>query len=297
MRRRLALLAPLALAACGGNPGLPMWGNPGRTARRLAVPLAIRVAVPTPTGALLDAAGSQTLAEAVTAGLQAEDIPAIRQDTPLPLDWRLMITAENTGAMVVPRFSLFNADGVSQGQVDGSPLPTAVWAMAQPPALQALGRQVAPGVARLLLSIQAARAATSPEAIAGGPQRIRFLPVTGATGDGAAALAGRMREFMANLGFVVQDGAQGAQFGLTAEVRLSRPANGKQVVDLQWIVTRLDGQELGRVVQVEEVDAGRLDRFWGDMAYVAAEQAAGGVLTIIRNAASPATPVATPPTR
>ncbi|RVT99539.1 hypothetical protein EOD42_05490 [Rhodovarius crocodyli] len=302
MKRRRALLAPLALAplllaACSNNPGSPLWGNPGRNARRLAVPLAIRVAVPTPTGALLDARGAEALAEAVAAGLQAEEIPAVRLDTPLPLDWRLEITAVNNGAAVVPRFALVNADGASQGQVDGAPVPTAVWAMAQPPALEGTARQAAPGVARLLLSIQAARAAGTADAISGGTPRIRFLPVTGAPGDGPQALAGRMREFMANLGYVVQDGAQGAQYGLTAAVRVDRPANGKQVVDLQWIVTRLDGQELGRVVQVEEVDAGRLDRFWGDIAYVAAEQASGGVMTIIRNAASPTTPVATPASR
>jgi hypothetical protein len=119
---------------------------------------------------------------------------------------------------------------------------------------------------------------------------VRFLPVTGAPGDGAQALAARMREFMSNLGFVVQDAAEGAQYGLTAEVRITPPADNAQVVDLQWIVTRRDGEELGRVVQVNEVPAGRLNRFWGDIAYVAAEQASGGVQTIIRNATTPQPP-------
>jgi hypothetical protein len=119
---------------------------------------------------------------------------------------------------------------------------------------------------------------------------VRFLPVTGAPGDGAQALAARMREFMSNLGFVVQDAAEGAQYGLTAEVRITAPADNAQVVDLQWIVTRRDGEELGRVVQVNEVPAGRLNRFWGDIAYVAAEQASGGVQTIIRNATTPPVP-------
>jgi hypothetical protein len=69
--------------------------------------------------------------------------------------------------------------------------------------------------------------------------------------------------------------------------RITAPADNAQVVDLQWIVTRRDGEELGRVVQVNEVPAGRLNRFWGDIAYVAAEQASGGVQTIIRNATNP----------
>jgi hypothetical protein len=164
--------------------------------------------------------------------------------------------------------------------------------------LAQVASQATPGLARLLLSVQAARASATPSAISAGPPRIRFLPVQGAPGDGAQSLASRMREFMSNLGFVVQDTAEGAQYGLTAQVRISPPASNAQVVDLQWIVTRRDGEELGRVVQINEVPAGRLNRFWGDVAYVASEQASAGVQTIIRNAVeSQAPPVATNATR
>jgi hypothetical protein len=41
------------------------------------------------------------------------------------------------------------------------------------------------------------------------------------------------------------------------------------------------------VFQINEVRAASLDRFWGDVAYAAAEEAAGGVQTIIRNATTP----------
>jgi hypothetical protein len=58
-------------------------------------------------------------------------------------------------------------------------------------------------------------------------------------------------------------------------------------VEIQWIVSRRDGEELGRVLQLNEVPSGRLARFWGDVAFAAANEAAGGVQTIIRNATSP----------
>lgn len=282
------LVAILLLAGCSSDLGQPFRGRPGRNAAWLAIPLAVRLAVPPPPQALLGEVEARRLAGAITEGLQARDVPAVALDTPLPLDWRLEITAENLGTTVRPRFTLVNADGARQGVLDGTPVPLRSWAEPTPPILAAVAAQAVPGITQLLLSVQAARASATPGAISAGPPRIRFLPVTGAPGDGAQVLAARMREFMSNLGFVVQEAAEGAEYGLTAVVRLEpSPSPGQTLVDLQWVVTRRDGIELGRVVQLEEVARGRLDRFWGDVAYVAAEQASGGVQTIIRNATTP----------
>ena len=282
--RRLLLGALLGLAACGRDPR-PFAGNPGRNARRLAVPFAIRLAVIPPEAPGLDPANGRILADALVEGLQREEVPALVTDAPLPLDWRLTTLIDDAGAMRRPRYVLTDADGREQGVVNGQPIPAPM--LAAPAMLRQSATLAVPQLTRLMLSIQAARAAASPTAMAGTPQRIRFLPVRGAPGDGAQALARHMRSFMSNLGWVVQDAAEGAEYGLTAEVRIAPARNNEQIVDLQWIVTRRDGQELGRVVQVEGVPAGRLDRFWGDIAYVAAEQAAGSVLQIVRNATTP----------
>ena len=287
VRAGCLLLALLTLVGCG-DLSQPFRGRPGRDAAWLAIPLAVRLAVPPPPQALLGEMESRRLAQLVTEGLQARDVPAVAVDIPLPLDWRLEITAENLGSTVRPRFTLVNADGARQGVLDGTPVPLRSWAEPTPPTLAAVANQAVPGITQLLLSVQAARASASPAAITAGVPRIRFLPIAGAPGDGAQVLAARMREFMSNLGFVVQEAADGAEYGLTAMVRVEpSPSPGRQLVDLQWVVTRRDGLELGRVVQVEEVARGRLDRFWGDVAYVAAEQASGGVQTIIRNATTP----------
>ena len=85
----------------------------------------------------------------------------------------------------------------------------------------------------------------------------------------------------------MQELADGAAFAVTAEVTVVPAAPGLQRVEIQWIVSRRDGHELGRVLQLNEVPSASIARTWGDIAFAAANEAAGGVQTIIRNAATP----------
>lgn len=281
--RRTALLALLALPACGDLPQ-PHRGNPGGLARTLRIPLAVRLAIAPPPEALMTDDAARRFAEAMSEALQAADVPATATATPLPLDWRLVITAQNTGTTVTPRYVITNADGAEQGAVAGPPVPTRAWAEASTPTLRAVAQQANPRVTQMLLSIQAARASADPAAIQGGPPRLRLIPVRGAPGDGNPALTARLREFLTTRGYVVQDLADGAAFAVTAEVSVVPAGPGLQRVEIQWIVSRRDGYELGRVLQLNEVPGAALSRGWGDIAYAAAEEAAAGVQTIIRNA-------------
>lgn len=285
-RSPLLLALLLLLGACG-NSITPHWGNPGGASRQLAIPLAVRLAVAPPAEALLADVAARQLADAVADGLQAADVPAISTLTPLPLDWKLHITAAVAGANVQPRFVIRDADGQDQGAVDTTPIPARNWAEAAPETLQAVASQAVPRVTQMLLSVQAARASASTDAISSGPTRLRILPATGAPGDGNTALTARLGTFLSNQGYVMQDTAEGAAFAVTAAVSVVPVNAATQRVEIQWIVSRRDGHELGRVVQLNEIPAGSLSPFWGDVAYVAAEQAAGGVQTIIRNAATP----------
>ncbi|MFL1462183.1 hypothetical protein ACI6QG_08275 [Roseococcus sp. DSY-14] len=282
---RLLLAALLLLGACADIPR-PHRGNPGGNALVLRIPLAVRLAVPPPPEALLADDAARLLSEELAAALQAEDVPAAATAAPLPLDWRLLVLAESRGNTVQPRLVITDADGREQGAVAAAPVPARDWAEGNPAVLRALAQQGGPRVTQLLLSVQSARAATTPAALTAGPPRLRLIPVTGAPGDGNAALTNRLREFLSNRGYVVQELAEGANHAVTAQVAVAPGSPGHQRVEIQWIVSRRDGHELGRVLQLNEVRAGSLDRFWGDIAYAAAQEAAGGVVEIIRNASS-----------
>lgn len=293
---RLLLILPLLLAACGDLPQ-PFRNRPGLQAQRLATPLAVRLAVPPPQQAMLQDTAARKLAENVASALQAQEVPAVATDAPLPLDWRVDIQAERQGEVVLPRFRLLDADGRPQAASNGEPVPLRDWASPTPELLNQVSSQAAPALTRLLLQVEAAQKATDPDSLAAGPPRVRLAGVRGAPGDGNTSLAARMREFLSNEGYVVQDAAEGAAYGLEAEVNVVPAGRGLDRVEIQWIVSRRDGEELGRVVQMNEVPSGRLNRLWGDIAYAAAQEASGGVKTVIVNAqaAPPPEAAASPP--
>ncbi|MBC7801319.1 MAG: hypothetical protein H7Z10_11910, partial [Gemmatimonadaceae bacterium] len=146
--------------------------------------------------------------------------------------------------------------------------------------LKAAAAQAAPGIASLLNRIEAARRQSDPSSLQNRPAKVYFSGVTGAPGDGNRSLPQQMRTKLSGLGLVVQDTATGADFTLAGQVQTAPGAGGVMRVELQWIVADVRG-ERGRVVQLNEVPAGTLDRFWGDVAVVVANEAAGGVRDVV----------------
>lgn len=293
---RLGVLAFAALLpACGDLPQ-PFRGNPGGQASALAAPPAYRLAVPVPADALLSGAQAAGFAEALSNALLANEVPASVTD-PFPLDWRLAVQARLDGGSVVPRYLLADPDGRPQGEAEGSPIPARDWSDARPELLRRVARDAAPRIADLLLRAEAARKGMDPAALAvSGPPRIFVPAVRGAPGDGNQALTARLREALGQNGMVVQEVAEGARFAVTGLVNvIPQPQTRTQRVEILWTVSRRDGEDLGRVLQLNEVPQGVLERFWGDVAFAAATEAAGGVRTVVANAGGfPAQPGAAP---
>lgn len=281
--RRAALAGLLALGACGPLPQ-PFRGRPGQVAARLARPPNYRVAVPAPPAALLTDADAGTYAKAIAEALVAQEIPAV-DGMPLPLDWLLVVAAERDGPNVVPRYALRDADGTALGMLVGRPVPAREWGEGGEPVLRRAASEAAPALASLLARIDAQRRTGDERAAGAGPPVVRLLPVRGAPGDGNRSLTDRMRERLAAFGFQVQDQAEGAQFAVQGTVTMAQGSTrGQQRVEIVWVVSRRDGFDLGRVLQLNEIPQGSLNGLWGDVAYVVAEEASGGVRDVIANA-------------
>jgi hypothetical protein len=194
------------------------------------------------------------------------------------------MATEVRGTSVVPRYAIRNADGGVLGALDGRPVPARDWSRGGE-TLRRVAAEAAPGLAELLGRIDAARRTGEARIAASGAPVLRLLPVRGAPGDGNRSLTARMREQLTQAGFTVQEAAEGAAFALQGQVDVvPGAARGQQRVEIVWTVTRRDGYDLGRVVQLNEVPTGSLAGLWGDVALVVAEEAAPGVRQVVANA-------------
>lgn len=270
----------LALAGCGDLPR-PFQGQPGATAKRLAQPPPARLAVIaiTDPGLMPEAAGLN-FTDSLAAGLQALEVPAFAGRVQQG-DWKLTARVEPRGDMVVPAFRVQDATGRERGATEGPPVTAATWTRADPATLREAAANGVPVIADLLSRIQGTDQRADPNSLFNRPAHVWIPPVQGAPGDGNQSLQQQLRRELAKLGPVVQDQPDGADFNVQGQVRAVPIAGGMQRIEIQWTVLGASGREVGHIVQLNEVPAGTLNGFWGDVSVVVAKEASGGVRDVI----------------
>jgi hypothetical protein len=300
---RLSLLAlPVVLAGCGDFPE-PMLHHPGRMGMLLSHPPPQRLVVPVPGRALLDDQSAAVFASDLSNAMVAQTVPAFAQK-PQRGDWVLAVGATLNGNTVTPAYSIIDPRGHVQGSLTGAPVSSQAWANGDATVLTEAANSAGPQLAALLSNIDAALKESDPNSLYNRPPRLDFSGITGAPGDGDDSLAKEMRQDIANMGVILVSQQDQADYLMHARVRVTRVNPTTQHVEIYWIIDTVDGKEAGRVAQLHDIPKGSLDTYWGDVAVVAASEAALGVKEVIDNnigkksahpPSSPATSAASPP--
>lgn len=244
----------------------------------LAQPPPARLVIARPIAALLPDSTGAIFADTLAKALAAQDIPAISTES-RPGDWRLVISAEMHDNQVVPMYTVFDASGEQAGVQQGQPVLASAWAAGSLPTMQAAATNAAPGISSLLTNIEAVRLANDPNSLVNRQAKLGVPDVKGAPGDGDHQLARQMRLKLVALGMLVQN--TNADFTVAGQVMAVPVAGNQTRIEIQWVITDAAGAERGRIVQLNEVPAGTLNRFWGDVAVVVAQEAATGVKDIV----------------
>lgn len=264
----------MLLTACGDLPR-PYQGAPGATAARLAQPPPSRIAVFAPGGGQ-----SATYASALTTALREQEIPAVA-DAPRPGDWRLLVGADDQGGSIVPAFLLVDPAGKEQGMEQAAAMPAEIWRLGRPDALQRSAAEAAPRIATLLARVEAARRHSDPRSLANRPGRTAVTEVTGAPGDGNTVLLALMRNKLSELGQVVQESTIGVDYTVRAVVTDVPAGPRMRRIEIAWLVHDKRNEEVGKIVQSNDMPAGTLDRHWGDVGVVVTEEAAAAIRDVI----------------
>jgi hypothetical protein len=279
---RLILLFALALlpAACGDLPE-PFIGHPGAAAQRLAVPVTPpMLAVLPPNDALLGAQAGDDFADLLALSLQNQEVPTLARK-PQKTDWRLAVSAQRRGDLVVPHYAILDPSGHEQGAIDGGSLSADGWTKGAPGTLGAAAQDAAPKILALMLSIRRTRDRANPNSVVNRAAKL-FVPiVTGAPGDGNTALTRLIRADLAQIGPLIQLTPEGADFTVTGKVIVTPLPKGQQQVEIAWTVTWPNGNVVGKVSQLNAVPTGSLDTYWGDVAGAVAQEASGGINAVV----------------
>lgn len=275
----IGLLCALGLSACGDYP-TPFKGNPGANAERLAQPTAPLLVVVIPTATAMPADARQALANELAKALQDREVPA-QAKTARKADWQLISRLEPRAGGLAPVFTIQAPTGADRGSVEGPPASADAWAIASPDLLRRVTGDAAPRIVALLTSIRLSHDKADPNSLLNRPARVMLVPVTGAPGDGNQSLTKQVHERLTAYGVLVQTDKAGADFLVRGDVVVTPIPNRKERVEIVWAVALPNGDERGKVVQLNEIPAGILSHFWGDVAVAVATEAAGGLNDVI----------------
>lgn len=110
---------------------------------------------------------------------------------------------------------------------------------------------------------------------------IAIKEIIGAPGDGQKALKKAMSLTLRQAGARVTRNPGKTGFLLSSEIDVLDPFEGKQRIKIAWIIKDVDGRELGRARQDNQVPAGSLDGRWGRMAYDVSKAAMNGIAEVV----------------
>jgi hypothetical protein len=193
---------------------------------------------------------------------------------------------------VMQRVAVKTADDlIAWMPAEGAPPTTASTSEAAQPASQAavepeqrVSRSREPAENVLAVQQSDGTAAAQPAA-ARGPAIAMVPPVTGAPGDGEASLTAAMRRHLEQAGVKLIDGSDPTAYTVRGSVQLGSPDGGQQPITIRWLVVGPDGKTMEKaVVQRNKVPEGSLNGSWGQVADLAAGEAARSVAKLIKPA-------------
>jgi hypothetical protein len=117
-----------------------------------------------------------------------------------------------------------------------------------------------------------------------GPVTALVPAVAGAPGDGSSSLTAAIKRELQAKGVALSERAAASAYRVEGAVTLGEPREGKQAIQIEWVVKDPQGKRLGTVSQKNDIPEGSLDGAWGRTADQAAGAAVQGIFKLLPSA-------------
>jgi hypothetical protein len=131
------------------------------------------------------------------------------------------------------------------------------------------------------LALAVSASAADKEAKGQDEAPLAYVTVAGAPGDGSQALTEALYHQLLTAGVKQAPAAATKVFEIEGIVRVNDAKDGKQSVQITWIVFDSEGNTLGHVSQTKAIRKGSLDKTWGPAADAAASAAVDGIVKLL----------------
>jgi hypothetical protein len=108
--------------------------------------------------------------------------------------------------------------------------------------------------------------------------------VAGAPGDGSTTLTAAIKRELQAKGVALLDRPGASAYRVEGAVTMGEPREGKQAIQIEWVVKDPQGKRLGTVSQKNDIPEGSLDGAWGRTADQAAGAAVQGIFKLLPSA-------------
>lgn len=282
----ICLLGLLPLLGCVQVPH-PFEKNGAKGSSALTAPPPSRLIIPAPSESLLSNKDSALFAEEMVKAMLEQTVPAVTRPAQKG-DWVLMTKVRSEEGMVIPSFTIIAPNGKVESMKEGMPVSVADWASGQPGIFHDVAEQSAPIINQVLTGLQARQMELDPHSLKHRAAKVYFKGVFGAPGDGNKSIAQQFTISFADRSNAIQFKPDNADYTVECHVNVTDGAKGTrgnpvQHVEIIWRVVDSKGKEAGKVAQINDVPAHRLDKYWGDIASAVGEEAAGGIKQVITN--------------
>jgi len=240
------------------------------------------------------------LMAAAVKGLADANVPAT-VNSDLARGFRLIggvrIETDDAGGPETARFvwRLNGPDGAEIGAFDQTITgDTPGWLTEDQQIFDIIAADAGQRIAEILRGQKTGADAAAGKTVAGVQPSLYLVGVDGAPGDGNRSLIRALRLVVGRAGGKVSDTLDTATHLVMGSVEVSGGMGGpggeaeSRLLTVSWAVTGLDGVELGKISQSNQVPKKMIAGRWGGLAYAVAKGAGDGIFEILESSRKPA---------